>query len=75
MRVILPSGRFVDIGKLDAVLKLPTSARIRRGMETNCAACGRAIVDEWLLGGFKKGKPNMMFHLKCVPDWEALEVK
>ena len=59
-----------EIGQLDFHLIFPTEGRNRSGIKTICQACGNQVEDERFLAGFKKGKPNMIFHLACVPEHE-----
>ena len=56
-----------EIGALDGHLILPTSGRFKRGMETICKSCRKSVVTQNFLAGFKKGFPNMIFHIECVP--------
>lgn len=56
----------IEIGELDATVRLPTKSRISVGMKTICDACGRPITDEYFIGGFKNGHPNMKFHESCM---------
>ena len=57
-----------EIGNLDGRLRLPTAVRIARGMKTKCDACGEEITDEFFIGGFKTGQPNLKLHERCAPD-------
>jgi hypothetical protein len=63
----------VDIGPLDHKLRLPMAGRMARGMKTTCDACGKAITDEFFIGGFKTGHANLKLHEACAdgqdPDW------
>jgi hypothetical protein len=59
-----------DIGPLDGHLILPMALRMTRGMKTVCEACGKNVIDDKFLGGFKKGFHNMVFHVECVPENE-----
>ncbi len=36
-------------------------------MSTRCDVCGDEITDEFFVGGFKKGHPNLKMHEKCAP--------
>lgn len=66
MKILKRITAKVDIGPLDATLKLPTAARESAGMKTICDACGNAITDEFFIAGFKKGHPNMKLHESCL---------
>lgn len=57
-----------EIGSLDGRLRLPTAGRIARGMKTRCDACGEEITDEFFIGGFKTGQPNLKLHECCAPQ-------
>ena len=59
--------RLVGIGDLDHKLRLSMAARIRLGMSTRCDACGDEITDEFFIGGFKAGLPNLKLHEACAP--------
>jgi hypothetical protein len=52
---------------LDHALRLPTAARAKAGMATDCDACGEAITDEYFYGGFSAGRPNLKLHERCTP--------
>ena len=65
-KLSVPTRKLKDIGKLDNTLKLPMEGRIRCGMKTICDRCRKPITDEYFVGGFKEGMPNMKFHEKCV---------
>jgi len=56
----------VEIGDLDYTVILPMEGRIKYGLKTVCDFCGKAITDKEFVGGFKKGYPNMTFHIGCV---------
>ena len=66
MKIIKPTTHLVDIGNLDTVLRLPMIGRVRNGMKIVCDRCGKSITDDFFIGGFKKGFPNMKFHENCV---------
>jgi hypothetical protein len=68
MLVLKPTTHLVDIGKPDHILRLPTSARKKRGMKTRCQACGREVEDDTFAAVFKKGEKNMIFHEGCLDD-------
>jgi hypothetical protein len=65
-KIIVPTTKLKDIGELDNTIRLPTASRIKLGMKTICDRCGKPIIDEFFIGGFKKGYPNMKFHENCV---------
>ena len=75
MKVRMPSIRLQDIGDLEHVHALPTAARIRHGMKTNCAACGGKIETEFFYAGFAQGQPNRMFHFECLDELSQAIVK
>lgn len=56
----------VEIGPLDNTLRLPMAARRARGLKTVCVACGKPITDDFFIGGFKAGHPNMILHEACA---------
>lgn len=56
-----------EIGNLDGKVRLPTASRISCGMKTKCDACGKEITDEFFVGGFKTGLPNLKLHERCAP--------
>ena len=62
-----------DIGPLDATIRLPMASRLKYGVKTVCAVCGKPITDEFFLGGFKKRHRNLMLHEACA-DEQALSV-
>lgn len=66
MKISVPTRKLKDIGKLDQIKKLPMAGRIRAGMKTICDRCRKPITDEYFVGGFKKGLPNMKFHESCL---------
>jgi hypothetical protein len=70
MKIRVPTTRMKDIGTMDATLRLPTAGRIKHGMKTTCCVCGKAITDEFFIGGFKAGERNMMMHEACLPEGE-----
>jgi hypothetical protein len=67
MKILKKQTKMIEfeIGDLDHRLKLPTAPRIKSGMETKCDVCGEEITDEFFIGGFKKGLPNIKFHERC----------
>lgn len=65
-KISVPTRRLKDIGKLDNIVRLPMSGRIKLGMKTICDRCRKPITDKYFVRGFKKGLPNMKFHEKCV---------
>ncbi len=65
-KISVPRRRLKDIGKLDQIRKFKTVGRIKIGMKTICDRCRKPITDEYFIGGFKKGLPNMKFHEGCV---------
>ena len=67
VRKRVTSMKLVEIGDLDHKMRLPTAARIRNGMSTRCDACGGEITDEFFIGGFKAGLPNLKLHEACAP--------
>lgn len=75
MKIIVPTTKLKEIGRLDAMIRLPTSGRVNRGMKTICRRCGKPIADDWFIAGFKKGRKNMMFHESCVPIGELMVTK
>lgn len=66
MKILVPTMRPKDIGELDHVVRLPTTARTSIGMKTICDHCGLEIGDEFFIAGFKLRMPNMKFHEACV---------
>jgi len=46
------------------------AGRIRHGMKTVCDHCGENITDEFFVGGFRAGLPNMKFHERCAAGQE-----
>jgi len=71
VKVRKPTTHLVDIGPLDAALRLPTAARIRTGQKTTCNRCGKAITDETFIGGFRTGKRTYLFHERCLDEQAA----
>ena len=68
MKIVVPTTKLKDIGKLDITKKLPMERRIARGMKSICDRCKKPITDEYFIAGFKKGYKNMMFHESCMDD-------
>ena len=75
MRVRMPSVRMQDVGPLNAVHALPTGSRIRHGMKTTCASCGKQITEEMFYAGFAQGQPNRMFHFDCLDEISQMIVE
>jgi hypothetical protein len=75
MKVRMPSIRMQDVGALEHVHALPTAPRIRHGMKTTCAACGKPIVSAFFYAGFAQGQPNRMFHFACLDELSQAIVK
>lgn len=72
MKIRIPSTALKDIGPLDSKLRLPMASRLRAGMKTTCDHCGKAITDEYFIGGFKAGHRNLKLHEHCAnSDTEA----
>lgn len=76
MKITIPTTKVKDIGPLDQAMRLPNAGRKRIGRKTTCNRCGKAITEDYFIGGFKKGLPNMMFHESCwdgsgerIGDW------
>jgi hypothetical protein len=65
-RITVPTIKVLEI-TLDATKLLPTAGRIRAGMKTVCRQCHKEITDEFFVSGLKRGYPNMIFCLACVP--------
>ena len=70
MKILVPTTTHKDIGPLDGTLRLPMAGRIRHGMKTVCDHCGENITDEFFVGGFRAGLPNMKFHERCAAGQE-----
>lgn len=69
MRVRVPARVMRDLEyEFTAVHALPTIARSRRGMKTDCAVCGEKIDSEFFYVGFAPQQPNRTFHFKCLDD-------
>ena len=66
MKIIKPTTHLVDIGPLDYIRRFPMAGRIKYDMKTICRRCGKPVTDEYFIGGFKKGFPNMIFHESCI---------
>ncbi len=66
MTILKPRIMPVEIGPLDHKVRLPMASRIAHGMKTKCDACGKPIIDEFFIGGFKAGHPNMKLHESCA---------
>lgn len=75
MKILKPGIVTVDIGPLDAAIKLPMASRRSRGMRTLCDACGRTITDEFFVGAFKSGHANLKLHLGCVPAETRIQIR
>jgi len=67
MRISRPTHRMVEIGPLDACLRLPTESRVRHGMKTICVACREPVTESTFIAGFLHGMPNMILHERCIP--------
>lgn len=65
-KIIVPTTKLKDIGKLDQLQRYPMAGRIKAEMKTTCSRCGKPVTDEFFVAGFKKGMPNMIFHEGCV---------
>jgi hypothetical protein len=66
MKVLEQTWREKEIGALDGALYLPMAGRLRAKMKTTCAACRTAITEEFFIGGFKSGMPNLLLHVGCT---------
>ena len=75
MKVRMPSIAMQDVGELTHVHALPTASRIRRGMKTACAVCGKPIVNAFFYAGFAPGQPNRIFHYACLDELSQAIVK
>ena len=51
-------------------IRLPMAGRINRGMKTLCFICMKPITDEYFIGGFIEGQPNVMLHESCFDGIE-----
>lgn len=51
---------------LDHALYLPMAGRLRRGIKTTCTACYKPITDDFFIGGFIKGRKNILLHIACT---------
>ncbi len=58
----------IEIGELDAAIRLPMMTRLLKGLVTKCDVCGEEITDEYFVGGFKSGQPNLKLHERCAPS-------
>jgi len=68
MKIRKPTTHMVDIGPLDAAIRLPMASRIAAGMRTICDACGQHITDATFVAGFKAGHPNLKLHESCAAE-------
>ena len=67
MQIYKPGMVRVEIGPLIGVARLPMSSRIAHGMKTICDACRKPITDDFFIGGFISGHPNVKLHEACTP--------
>lgn len=74
MKILQQQPVLVDIGPLDATMRLPMSRRLARGMRTVCDSCGRSITDEYFLVGVRANHQNLKFHERCIPESERKDV-
>jgi hypothetical protein len=67
VKILVQVPQMLDIGRLDATLRLPMALRKQHGMRTVCDACGKPIQEDYFIGGFKKGSRNLLLHEACLP--------
>ncbi len=69
MQILIRETKTVkrEIGQLDWAKKMILAPRIKRGMKSQCAVCGKEITGEFFIAGFKAGQKNMMMHEDCQP--------
>jgi len=66
-----PRTELVEIGPLDHRLRLPMEGRLARKLPTRCAVCGEETTDEYFIGGFQEGRPNLLLHESCALDSQS----
>ncbi len=68
MKILRCQPVSVEIGTLDAAIRLPMASRLSIGMKTICDACGKSITDKNFIGGFKAGQANLKLHESCAAE-------
>ena len=69
MQILIRETKTVkrEIGQVDWAKKMILAPRIKRGMKSQCAVCGKEITGEFFIAGFKAGQKNIMMHEACQP--------
>lgn len=71
MKILQQQPVLIDIGPLDATMRMPVLKYLPRAQ---CDVCGKWIWDDYFIAGVQKGRRNLRFHEACIPESERKDV-